>query len=287
MSDSIHLALPYIAAAQAQKHVTHNEALRILDALVMLAVKDRDLSAPPGSPADGDRYLVKPTGSGAFAGKDGRIAHYRDGAWAFHEPQAGWTCYVEDEDLLLVFDGTAWSPAIVEVDTDGTRAADSDDVVPSQKAVNTRINAVLASKPCFSANKNGTNQTGVTSATDTKVTFTTEEFDNGGYYDAANSKWTPPAGICRVTVGLNFTNANMVDQSGFRCEIWKNGVKFRETFSVTSGTGNQGPAQCSCLIQVNGTDYIEAYARCDGAGDKTISGSTNTSFFCGEMVVMT
>lgn len=108
MSETVNLALPYIAAAQAQKHVTHNEALRMLDALVMLAVRDRDLSAPPGSPAEGDRYLVNPTGAGAFAGKDGQIAQYRDGAWAFHAPLAGWLCYVEDEDALLLFDGSDW-----------------------------------------------------------------------------------------------------------------------------------------------------------------------------------
>jgi hypothetical protein len=112
MSETIHLALPYIAAAQAQKHVTHNEALRILDALVMLAVKDRDLSAPPGSPADGDRYLVNPAGSGAFAGKDNQIAHYRDSAWDFRAPQAGWICFVEDEDIAILFDGTDWLPLL-------------------------------------------------------------------------------------------------------------------------------------------------------------------------------
>jgi hypothetical protein len=112
MSETVHLALPYIAAAQAQKHVTHNEALRILDALVMLAVKDRDLSAPPGSPADGDRYLVNPAGTGAFAGKDNQIAHYRDGAWDFRAPQAGWICYVEDEDIAILFDGTDWLPLL-------------------------------------------------------------------------------------------------------------------------------------------------------------------------------
>jgi len=56
MSDATtHLLLPYILAAQAQKHVTHNEALRLLDGLVHLSVLDRDLTAPPGSPADGDR----------------------------------------------------------------------------------------------------------------------------------------------------------------------------------------------------------------------------------------
>ncbi len=109
MSDTIHLALPMIAASQAQKHVTHNEALRMLDTLVMLAVKDRDLSAPPGSPANGDRYLVKPAGTGAFAGRDNQIAHYRDGTWVFHEPQTGWICYVEDEGAPFVFDGSDWS----------------------------------------------------------------------------------------------------------------------------------------------------------------------------------
>jgi hypothetical protein len=58
MSNTTHLQLPYLLASQAQKHVTHNEALRLLDAMVQLAVLDRDLTAPPGSPADGDRYIV-------------------------------------------------------------------------------------------------------------------------------------------------------------------------------------------------------------------------------------
>jgi hypothetical protein len=55
MSDiTTHLLLPYILAAQAQKHATHTEAVRLLDAIVQLSVLDRDLSAPPASPADGD-----------------------------------------------------------------------------------------------------------------------------------------------------------------------------------------------------------------------------------------
>ena len=56
------LALPLIAAGQAQKHVTHNEALIQLDALVQLACRDKDLGAPPASPAEGDRYLVLSAG---------------------------------------------------------------------------------------------------------------------------------------------------------------------------------------------------------------------------------
>ncbi|MBI3433522.1 MAG: DUF2793 domain-containing protein [Proteobacteria bacterium] len=112
MTDTIHLGLPYIDAAQAQKHVTHNEALRTLDALVMLTVLDRDLSAPPASPAAGSRYIVKAAGSGAFAGKSNQIAHFADGAWWFHPPQVGWTCYVTDEMALLAWDGTSWVAAV-------------------------------------------------------------------------------------------------------------------------------------------------------------------------------
>ena len=108
MTDSAHLGLPYIEGAQAQKHVTHNEALAILDALVMLAVIDRDLSAPPPDPAEGDRYLVKAPGSGDFSGKDDQIAHYADGGWSFLAPAKGWTCYVEDEARLVAFDGVSW-----------------------------------------------------------------------------------------------------------------------------------------------------------------------------------
>ncbi len=112
MTATANLGLPFIEAAQAQKHVTHNEALRMLDALVMLAVLDRDLSAPPVDPEEGDRYIVKAPGSGGFAGKDDQIAHYSDGGWTFYPARAGWICYAVDEEALLAWDGTAWSAAL-------------------------------------------------------------------------------------------------------------------------------------------------------------------------------
>jgi hypothetical protein len=114
MADSPHLALPYLEAAQAQKHVTHNEALRALDALVMLAVQDRDLAAPPGSPSEGDRYLVASGATAAWSGKDGNIAAWQDGAWSFHTPQEGWRAWIADEDILLVFNGASWAGAATQ-----------------------------------------------------------------------------------------------------------------------------------------------------------------------------
>ena len=78
MSNSTRLALPYIDAAQSQKHVTHNDALVALDALVQLSVKARNQIAPPAAPAEGDRYLVGANATGAFVGHDGAIAAFDD-----------------------------------------------------------------------------------------------------------------------------------------------------------------------------------------------------------------
>lgn len=108
MIDTIHLGLPLIAAAQAQKHVTHNEALVTLDALAQICVIDRDLSGPPVSPAEGDRYIVAASAGGAWTGHDGALALCLDGDWRFHTPRAGWVVYIVDEDVLAVHDGTAW-----------------------------------------------------------------------------------------------------------------------------------------------------------------------------------
>jgi len=106
-----HLGLPVLASAQAQKHVTHNEALHLLDTLVQLAVLDRDLNAPPLSPAQGQRWIVKPSPSptGAWAGHGNQIAAWQDGAWLFSTPRPGWIAFVEDEAVLLMWSGSAWT----------------------------------------------------------------------------------------------------------------------------------------------------------------------------------
>lgn len=106
------LHLPYIMPAQAQKHVTHNEAIRALDAVVQLTVASRSLTAPPSAPVEGLRYIVAPGATGAWSGAAGKIAAFQDGAWAFHMPGEGWLAWVRDESLLCVFDEMDWTPAI-------------------------------------------------------------------------------------------------------------------------------------------------------------------------------
>lgn len=109
MTTTPNLALPCLEAAQSQKHVTHNEALGRLDAIVMLAVLDRDLTEAPEAPGDGARYLIASGAEGAWTGQDGKIAAWQDGAWTIYAPQTGWLAWVADEGALLVFDGSAWT----------------------------------------------------------------------------------------------------------------------------------------------------------------------------------
>jgi len=108
MSETPNLLLPYIAAAQAQKHVTHNEALRLIDGLVQISVRDRNLAAPPGSPAEGDRYIVAPGATGLWAGWDGDVAMWADGAWLRLPARQGWFAWVEDEARALVRGASGW-----------------------------------------------------------------------------------------------------------------------------------------------------------------------------------
>src|SRR5690606_21523712 len=108
MADTPNLGLPFIMAAQAQKHVTHNEAIRALDALVHLAVIDRDATTPPSSPAEGDRHIVGAGSTGVWDGHDLDIAAFQDGAWAFFTPRPGWRAWVVGESALRAWNGTDW-----------------------------------------------------------------------------------------------------------------------------------------------------------------------------------
>lgn len=103
------LSLPYLLPSQAQKHVTHNAALRLLDMAVQTVVADRDRSDPPAAPAAGDRHIVASGGTGAWAGHDGEIALWDGGGWQFFAAAAGWQAQVLAEGHAAVFDGSAWA----------------------------------------------------------------------------------------------------------------------------------------------------------------------------------
>ncbi len=103
------LSLPLIQPSQAQKHVTHNEALMRLDALVQAVVLTRDSASPPGSPAAGDCHIVPATATGAWSGQDHALAYFDGAAWIFLTGKPGWRVYVLSDQQTVVWDGTDWT----------------------------------------------------------------------------------------------------------------------------------------------------------------------------------
>lgn len=106
------LSLPYVAAGQAQKHITVNEAFARLDGLVQLAIESRAVAAQPALPGDGAIHILPAGATGAaWNGQAaGVLARYEAGAWDLLAPAAGWLAWVKDEGVAVVFDGAAWTP---------------------------------------------------------------------------------------------------------------------------------------------------------------------------------
>lgn len=136
-----------------------------------------------------------------------------------------------------------------------------------------------AASAAFSAIKSGTQ--GIADATHTKVTFVTEIYDVGSYYDAANSRWVPPAGKVTLIVGLHTTGTNIAG-SYHIVSIYKNGSAFKKGIWYTTSS----PAEASGVVVIddnaNGTDYYEAYCYFDtSASTPTVDSAADVCYFMG------
>jgi len=113
MNDTPRMSLPLLAPAQAQKHVTVNEALARVDALTHLTLVSVYTATPPATVIDGDLYAVPPGGVNAWAGQDGKLAIAVNGGWVFVAPHRGWRGFVLDQGLPAIWDGADWRPGAV------------------------------------------------------------------------------------------------------------------------------------------------------------------------------
>ena len=119
MSDTANLALPLIQPAQAQKHVTVNEALVRLDGVAQLCLASASLTTPPVSPAEGDAYGV-PTGAvNEWAGQDGQVAVASNGGWVFVPARRGWQAMLLDTGSVAIFDGADWRAGAMTLSAGG------------------------------------------------------------------------------------------------------------------------------------------------------------------------
>jgi hypothetical protein len=102
------LSLPLIQPAQAQKHVTHNEAIDQLDVLVQLVAEAFDAVSPPAVPAQGAVWLLGGSPTGDWAGQGGMMASWRNGGWRFIAPQEGWRAWDRSAGVLRVLGTAGW-----------------------------------------------------------------------------------------------------------------------------------------------------------------------------------
>ncbi len=86
------IGLPLLEASQAQKHVTVNESLYRIDAFLQQIVKDF-ITTPPGSPSEGDSYLIADSATGEWSGQDQKIAIWINDQWEFYQPEVGFSVF--------------------------------------------------------------------------------------------------------------------------------------------------------------------------------------------------
>jgi hypothetical protein len=110
-------ALPNLFLGQAQKEVTHNEALARIDALLHPVVEAELATAPPGLTLadDGHCWLIAAAATGPWAGKDKQIARWTGGSWRYLMPVEGMIIWdVAERKRRFYIDGSWVAPGAVD-----------------------------------------------------------------------------------------------------------------------------------------------------------------------------
>jgi Protein of unknown function (DUF2793) len=119
MARTAQLDLPLVMPAQAQKHVTVNEAFARLDAATQLRVVSSAITAPPATGVEGSSFLIPEAATGEWQSMAGRIAVRSNGGWVYLTPKAGWRAWDESRYGYLMFDGSVWIADAVAVSPSG------------------------------------------------------------------------------------------------------------------------------------------------------------------------
>lgn len=100
--------LPLLQVAQAQKEVTHNEAIAAIDVLLHLAVASQTVTTPPIDPPAATSWIIAGSPSGAWSGRAGMIASFDEAGWRYLAPANGCLAWIEDEGVYAIRRGGAW-----------------------------------------------------------------------------------------------------------------------------------------------------------------------------------
>lgn len=142
---------------------------------------------------------------------------------------------------------------------------------------------VAINGPAFSAYRSSSAQT-VTSATVTKVSLNTEEFDTDNCFDSTtNYRFTPTvAGYYQVNAGIGMSATAISVAIIF---VYKNGSAYKRGNDLRAFLGTDCLPVVSTLVYMNGTtDYLELYGYVDGTGTCLFNAVQTSTYFQASMM---
>ena len=276
MSNSTNLALPFLTLGQAQKHVTVNESLLRLDAVVQLAVVSATTSAQPGAPAEGQVYILPPGKTGADWGAMANyaLAYYRDGVWEQINAREGFLAFVKDSDLLQYYSGSAWINAGRErLSANRTYYVRTDGNDANTGLANTAGGALLTIQKAVD----------VACALDAGTFDVTVQVGSGTYTGAVVLKACVGSGVFKLTgntttpanVVISTTSADAVSTGpgarwsieGFKLQTTTSGYGVQVAYGVVTISGKMEFGACASH------HLLVSNARLDINADYTINGA--------------
>lgn len=113
METTERLGLPLLAPGQAQKELTHNEALQLIEILLAGAIEEPARNAPPSGPVPGSCYLVGSIPTGIWTQYAGHLAAFTSAGWRFVPPAQGMVALVKSSGLTVSYVGSAWEAGTI------------------------------------------------------------------------------------------------------------------------------------------------------------------------------
>lgn len=276
MTDTTHLGLPFIQDSQAQKHVTHNEALRILDAVIQIVVEDVTRTTPPGSPAEGERHVVAGGASGAWAGHAGTIATWQDGAWVFLTPKTGWCLWSVADLSIFIFDGAAWHPLAPLANDVGQLGVNTTASTPNLLSVKSNAALLAAITTTDGGSGDARLQIAKEAAGNTASVFFSDNYSGRAEFgltgdDHFHLKVSPDGASWKEAFVIDKTTAN-VSLSGFtdavatRRQLSAAPIDALGAMTMFPNGGFEGGAEASATaITLTATGTLQSVAVVDGA----------------------
>lgn len=107
------LALPLLQAGQAQKELSHNEALTLLDLATLAVVSAVGRDDPPPEPAAGACWIVGTAPGGAWTGQPRALAGWTPGGWRFVAAREGMAVWSIADAAEARFSAGAWTIGVL------------------------------------------------------------------------------------------------------------------------------------------------------------------------------